>query len=207
MGNVKKVVELVSAKSCNTTDEASQHSVRLLKGVAVAAPSLLTHPFRSAVDPIIPDLENHLRPPKGAYMAPALVAYFERLRDQKVELDNDDAVTKLVIPSIKRDLVFRTQQGIHARPFLHTFMTYLLDQSGGDSQPTAAKNDFVVFLWSTAMRKTLLPMLNTFFDEWHGKILGVWSREDLGLKEESFREFRCNILRVGYLASRQVHRD
>jgi hypothetical protein len=117
-----------------------------------------------------------------------VLEYFEQLRNQAIKYQ-DTAAMKLVIPSIKRDLVFRQGRNVYARPFLENFMDYLLPQ---DLDSSAAEQDprFAVFLWSTAMPHTLLPMLEAFLTPWKSLILGVWNRKHLELRDAtSYRTY------------------
>lgn len=115
---------------------------------------------------------------KDTDMSTSIAQYLTELKNQDVEFDNE-IIAKLVIPSLKGDLVFRMQREICPRPFLKVFMTYLLRSSQDVEMVQSPKKDFFVFLWSTAMPKKLLPILEALFVEWKECIVGVWNQQHL----------------------------
>jgi hypothetical protein len=184
-------VDALSDKDCDSAQGSSRGSVQSRKNLAVSEEHL-KHPFRNSAQPIRPDVGIIAKLSGEAYMPPALATYFDKLRDQNVEFTND-ANPKLIVPSIKRDLAFRYRKEVYARPFLANFMTYLLGPGGDSLIAEGLEQDFLVFMWSTAMPQTLLPMLDTYFSEWRNRILGVWNRDRLDLSMKGYSKCRSTL--------------
>jgi hypothetical protein len=185
-------VDAWSEKNCNFQGSPRGASAQSRKNRTVIQ-AHLKHPFRNSAEPIKPNVEILAKLSGEAYMPPGLVTYFDSLCNENVEFTNDHATPKLVVPSIKRDLAFRYRKEVYARPFLANFMTYLLGPGGDTLVAEGLEQDFLVFMWSTAMPQTLLPMLDTYFEEWRNRILGVWNRDRLDLSMKGYSKCRSTL--------------
>lgn len=123
--------------------------------------------------------------------------------------EDDEAsslASKLLVLDLNGTLVYRNKshsnsRNAYPRPYLGCFFKYIYRPQADENQP----RPWEVFVWSSAQPHNVRVMLESTFDPahieglWdvkegevdlgeHGKVLGVWARDKMGLSEKEYGE-------------------